>query len=117
MAFLPLGGDDQLELVQNHDIKKVKLAKDIGLPLLQIPIDYAIAYTPSQMVRFVEFIAQIVDFINTNSQTLLQLPPDKEYRAIKVLYQHREEICTPSALRWIKWSNYLKPEDLEPSDR
>ena len=115
--FLPLGGDDQLELVQNHDIKKVKLAKDIGLPLLQIPIDYAIAYTPSQMVRFVEFIAQIVDFINTNSQTLLQLPPDKEYRAIKVLYQHREEICTPSALRWIKWSNYLKLEDLEPSGR
>lgn len=110
--FMPLGGSDQLKLVKEHDAKKVTLAEDLGLPLLQIPIDYSVAYIPSQMVTFVGFIEQIVSFINERCNTQLRLPEDKVYRAIKVLYNHRDEICTPSALKWIKWTNYLKPEDL-----
>lgn len=113
-----LSNSTRLQVIQEHDKEKLRLSAELNVPLLVIPVPSAWDYTPSKMVHEISPIVEtFVEFINTNTRVNLTLPDNMSYRIVKVLYQHREEICTPSALRWIKWSNYLKPEDLEPSDR
>ena len=113
-----LSNSTRLQVIQEHDKEKLRLSAELNVPLLVIPVPSAWDYTPSKMVHEISPIVEtFVEFINTNTMVNLTLPDNMPYRIVKVLYQHREEICTPSALRWIKWSNYLKPEDLEPSDR
>lgn len=113
-----LSNSTRLQVIQEHDKEKLRLSAELNVPLLVIPVSTAWDYTPSRMIREIPPIVEtFVKFINTNTMVKLTLPKNMSYRIVKVLYKHREEICTPSALRWIKWSNYLKPEDLEPSDR
>lgn len=113
-----LSNSTRLQVIQEHDKEKLRLSAELNVPLLVIPVPSAWDYTPSKMVHEISPIVEtFVEFINTNTMVNLTLPDNMSYRIVKVLYQHRKEICTPSALRWIKWSNYLKPEDLEPSDR
>lgn len=113
-----LSNSTRLQVIQEHDKEKLRLSAELNVPLLVIPVPSAWDYTPSKMVHEISPIVEtFVEFINTNTTVNLTIPDNMSYRIVKVLYQHREEICTPSALRWIKWSNYLKSEDLEPSDR
>lgn len=113
-----LGGKDRLTTTQQHDKEKIRLSKELNIPFLIIPIQENWHYTPSDMIKFTTpIVSTFVDFMNSTCHLQLRIPDNLSYIIVKVLYEHREEICTPSALRWIKWLNYLKPEDLEPSDR
>lgn len=108
-----LSNPARLRIIQEHDQEKLRLSTKLNVPLLVIPVQEAWDYTPSKMVHEIPPIVEsFVNFVNTNTETELNVPNDIEYRIVKILYDHREEICTPSALKWIKWSNYLKPEDL-----
>lgn len=109
-----LTDENRFKTIQEHDAEKLRLSEELDIPLLVIPVEEAWEYTPNRMSKVIPTIVEtFVKFVNENTGTTLTVPENVGYRIVRVLYQHRDEICTPSALRWIKWEKYIKPEDLE----
>lgn len=115
--FKLMGHTHNLEKTQENDRKKKILCEEKGIKLLVLECTDTIAMIPSNMKKLIPYIRQYVEFMNSNFNLGLMIPEDIEYRLIHYLYENKESFCTEHNLSQINWSNYLKPEVLEPSDR
>lgn len=115
--FKLMGHTHNLEKTQENDRKKKILCEEKDIKLLVLECTDTIAMLPSNMKKLIPYIQQYVEFMNSNFNLNLMIPEDIEYRLIQYLYENKESFCTEHNLSQINWSKYLKPEDLEPSDR
>lgn len=115
--YVPIKKNQNLQLIQEHDMLKKNRSNEKNIKLYVVECREGIAMIPSEMYKLIPYIKNIAEFLNQHYSLGVTIADDLLYRLQLFLYHHREEFLAPSSKKWVNWAKYIKPEDLDPSDR
>lgn len=97
---------DKFERRQERDRLKLEKAKEKRVALYVMDISDMNSLYPTTAVKYlINKLLPLVEYINQQRNSKIQLPADIRERILQIIYNHKDEILSPSILKRFNWNN------------